>query len=326
MNQKKVISFLSISGIVLLILMGWYLTQSHSNEQRHYKIAMITKHNYGDYYHLMESGARKAVGEYDNIDLHFLTSSAVNQVVDQASYIDRAIEEKYDAIMISPNNKTETFEKLKLASEEGIEVLLVDSMDVDNKWDYIGTNNKDFGTALAQNTIDMVKEPTDYLVVSASDIGENTKRRYQAFNEELLKHSDWHLVDFLTVDLVADESVKKVADFIKAHEQIGVIVALNEIATEAVGSAVASLGMENELKVIGVDANRQILNYLELGAINGLMIQNSYSMGYLSVDYLYHHLTGRTDAQNSDTSYRMITKATMFDPENEFWLFPIDVR
>ncbi len=79
---------------------------------------------------------------------------------------------------------------------------------------------------------------------------------------------------------------------IRIKDNVDGIFAVNESATSGLLNAMRSQGLNKKIHLMGFDSAEALLDAVEQGDVDGLVIQDPYRMGYLGVWTLVRHLEG----------------------------------
>lgn len=69
------------------------------------------------------------------------------------------------------------------------------------------------------------------------------------------------------------------------------------------------------MKMVGFDSGQLLIEGLQAGLIDSLVVQNPYKMGYQGVKTLIDHLDGKVVPRRIDTGVTLITKENLHTPE-----------
>ncbi len=77
---------------------------------------------------------------------------------------------------------------------------------------------------------------------------------------------------------------------------------------------------------MGFDNNSEVVDFLERGILDAIVLQNQFAMGYLGAQYAME-LVGGENHQNVkiDTGVNVITRENMMDTDIQTLLFPFDL-
>lgn len=113
------------------------------------------------------------------------------------------------------------------------------------------------------------------------------------------------------------ESAQQVAErFFSDHKALDGIFVPNESSTTGVLHALEGLGQVGKVKLVGFDANPDLVSALREGKLHGLVLQDPFDMGYRSVLRALDHLEGKAVPANRtlNTNLQVLTKENLEDP------------
>ncbi len=166
---------------------------------------------------------------------------------------------------------------------------------------------------------------------------ESTEQREKGFieriNAEIVKQKK---PGKPTVEIVSDnvyagatvDSAQKESSpwLIQYKDKLDGIFAVNESATSGLLNSMRSLGLNKKIHLMGFDSAESLLDAVEQGDVDGLVVQDPYRMGYLGVWTMVRHLEGddvSAGGKNLPTGEYLLTKDNLhstktrelFDPE-----------
>ncbi|MBP0966228.1 MAG: substrate-binding domain-containing protein [Oscillospiraceae bacterium] len=127
------------------------------------------------------------------------------------------------------------------------------------------------------------------------------------------------------VDCKGDVNAAKAQtlQMLQEHPEIKIVLATNESSTLGVCQAIQEMDFEpDDLEVIGFNANDAELQYLRAGILDGLVVQNPYNMGYLSVYYAGNLAGGQSMAAMIDTGVTFVTAENIDNDDIQLILDP----
>ena len=84
-----------------------------------------------------------------------------------------------------------------------------------------------------------------------------------------------------------------------------------------------STGNQQKINVVGFDNNVTSIEHLEKGALDALVVQNPYAMGYYSVQNAYLYASGKLKKKNSVRVDTVVaTRENMYSEKVDRLLFP----
>ena len=111
---------------------------------------------------------------------------------------------------------------------------------------------------------------------------------------------------------------------LRTHPEINVLIALNETTAVGAAQAVQQMQRADDLWLAAFDSNIETIDALQTGAVDALIVQNTYGMGYFGVEIAYKLLTGQESSveKTNITATRTITRENMFAMDKQKALFP----
>ena len=98
--------------------------------------------------------------------------------------------------------------------------------------------------------------------------------------------------------------------------------ATNTNTTLGVCQAIEELDKANDVIVVGFNSDEQELKYVRTGVLDGTIIQNPYSMGYIGTRYAILASQGDGVAGSVDTGVTWISAKNINDDDIQLLLYP----
>lgn len=287
-------------------------------------VAVITKGSDSDFWNDMKNGAFSAATEY-NIDITFEGPDSEEDYESQNKMIENAVSKNVGAIVLSAIDYEKNAPAVQKAIDKGIKVITVDSdVDADGKELFIGTDNVSAGKKAAEQAIELCKnkKSVNIGIVNYGENTENGKQRLKGFTDYIDKVKNAKVVASVNVESNAESATLGAKQLIEENKGINVLIGFNEWSTLGVGCAIKELNLKDEVFGIGFDSNVNCVGMLETGEIDTLIVQNPFSMGYLSVSKAAELLLGnaKTDGVIETDTY-VVNRKNMFSPDVQKILF-----
>ncbi len=115
---------------------------------------------------------------------------------------------------------------------------------------------------------------------------------------------------------------------LEKYPQINVLLAFNEPTSVGAANAVESLGLSEDVFLVGFDSNVATVDGLQEGSVDALIVQNPYAMGYLGVESAYKLLSGQGSSleRTVDTSTKIVDRRNLFTMDSQKALFAFEQR
>lgn len=289
-------------------------------------IAVICKGSQHEFWRTVEQGAMDA-GEELGIKVSFDAPEDESQIDAQITMFEEAIDKKADAIVLAPLDVERLNPSIEKAHRAGIPVLTLDS-DVSSslREATIGTDNESAGAIAARNAIQLMGGEGQIAVVSHVEGSQTATERNNGFINEINAQNPNGKLEVVGVQYCGGDSRiarQQALDFIRNYPDLKCIYASNEGSAVGVAEAVSSLGREEDLIVMGFDSSDDEIAFLESGAIDGMMVQNPYNMGYLGVRNINKVLDDKSIEDRFDTGATYVTRDNLQDEDIQWLLYPL---
>lgn len=316
----------TIIFISLFLIIGAVFITNNFDKQTNkepYRIAFIRMKEGGQFWGTMRNGARTARTETSTTVDFYSTVNALD-IEGQIKFINTAIDRNANCIIITPCDNEKLVEPLKRAEEKGIKVIqLLNEVD-DSKGltPYrVMTKTKAIGTALGESLIKDNKELNlNVLLVSRSPAITSSKYMIEGLTE-LFNESNNIEYHILHTNSPYATPTQIIENYLKEHENINTIIALDDDSSEIVTNSIIKLKKGNETTLITTTHSLSNIQNLDTGIVEKILIINSFAMGYQSIFNAIELIEGKP-FQPIDVDYTIVTKENMFDKNIQMKLFP----
>jgi simple sugar transport system substrate-binding protein len=228
---------------------------------------------------VVQNGAERA-GEDLGVNIDYNTS---DDVATQAGYVDSAVADEVDGIVVSLANPDGMRESVTAAVDAGIPVITINSgLDVYEEFGaitHVGQSETIAGQTAGEQFSDLGATKILCVVHEAANIGlqERCQGATEGFSGE---------VENLQVDGTQRAAVaESVLGALQADEAVDGVLALN--ADVALGAVQAVEDSGREVQVGTFDLSADLLDAVEDGSVAFAIDQQPYIQGYLGVQFLY---------------------------------------
>lgn len=323
-KHRKLLTF----GVVICLVAGIVTGVFHykkAEEERNLSLIYIPKVVDGtnDFWTSLIQGAEMAAKEY-NADIRVWAPEEENDVEGQNKLLEKAIEEKPDAILISPSSFTESDELLKKAKEQGIHIAFIDSYTQEEVQDLtVATDNLEAGQLLGSFAKKLVGENDQIAIVSHVKGVSTAVEREKGFRTGLGRLKE-NIVDVVYCDSQYDKSYELTKELMKKYPNLKMIAGMNEYSSVGAARAVKAAKAEERIKVVGVDSSQETVQLMEHGVFQGIVVQKAFKMGYVGVRETTKMLRGEDYRKNVNSGCQLVTPDNMYTSEIEKLLFPFN--
>jgi ribose transport system substrate-binding protein len=301
--------------------MGKVNKDSFSNH-KNVTVEVILKTSDNDFWKSVRLGA-DAAGKEFGIDISFNSPLNENDIEDQISMVNNAIAKKVDGIVLAAADFKKLVPVAEKAIDAGIPVIVFDSaLDSSRISTFIATDNKSAAIKAGNKLVEVAGRECNIAIISFVKGAASSDQREEGIYEVIKKYPGINVVakEYSLSDEGTAEQLAK--DIVKRFPEIDAIVALNGPSTSGAAKAIEEMNLTGKIKIIGFDNTNGEIDYLEDNAIQAIVIQNPYNMGYLGVKNAVNVINKVNIPKTIDTGSTIIDKNNMYLPENQKLLFP----
>lgn len=288
-----------------------------------YKVALIAKSTGLEFWNAVFTGAQAAATEY-NIDLVVTAPENEEDFEGQNTLIENAVEEGAKAIIFSAIDYEANAAAIDAAAQAGVLIINIDSqVNSDHVSAYIGVDNYGAGRMAAQSALDGVSGQLRVGLVNYEVNGANGRDRAAGACDAFQESGRAEVIATVQTHPNSEDARRDVLEMLRDHPEINVLVALNEPIGVGTARAVHQMQRADDLWLVAFDSNGETVDALQNGAVDALIVQNSYSMGYFGVQSAYKMLAGQGSSveTNNVAAAAVVTRDNMFAMDNQRELF-----
>jgi ribose transport system substrate-binding protein len=285
------------------------------------RIAVIPKGQAHLFWQSVHAGAVKAARE-TGVQIVWNGPVTETDYSAQQRIVETFITQRVDAIVLAPIDKGAMVGVVDRASAAGIPVVIFDSgVDTPNFVSQVATDNYAAGKMGAARMGKILGGKGTVAMVAVQPGAASTMLREQGFEDGIKQ-------DFPGIRIVdkrfgmADfaKSLGVAENMLTAYPDLDAFFASNESST--VGAAQALKGRKSKVKLVGFDWSPTLLEDLEKGAIDSLIVQDPFRMGYESMQAAVKKLAGGIPEKINNLAPLVVTAENLKDPAVEAQLHP----
>ena len=243
----------------------------------------------------------------------------------QNQLIEKAVEDGAQAIVFSAIDYEANAEAIDAAAAAGVTIVGIDSaVHSDQVAAYIGSDNYGAGRLAARSALEGTEGKLCVGLINYEVNGANGRDREQGARDTFADSGRAEVVTSMQTHPNAASAHSDALRMLQQHPEINVLVAFNEATAVGAVQAVQEMGRVDDLWLVAFDSNVQTIDALQSGAVDALIVQNTYSMGYFGVESAYRLLAGQGGSveKSNITAVRVITRDNMFAIDKQKALFP----
>jgi len=315
-----------LKGLALLLgfaaLVACSPTGNIPNSEKPLTIDMIVKMERGDYWNTIRMGAEVAAKEY-NVTLNFLAPNQENDYRQQIELMQESIMRRPDAIVLAASDYEALGQVTDQSSYYNIPVISMDSEVASTKIKtYVGTNNYEAGQKAAKRLSELTGGYGEIGIINFVKGARSTDEREEGFLDYMARFSGIEIVDIVysgSDESLAYELTRKM---LHDHPRLRGLVSLSAESSIGAGLAVQEMGYGGIVNMITFDNPSEMLELLQEGTIQAMVVQNPFNNGYMAVYAAVQAARGVKLNDKTPTDAKLIDLDNMLWPENQKLMFP----
>lgn len=290
---------------------------------RRLTIAVIPKGATHNFWKSIHAGALEAAAELKNVDIVWKSGLKEDDRDSQIKVVEDMIIRRVDGIVLAPLDDNALRPAVHDAVRQGIPVVIIDSdLKSDKYTSFVATDNYLGGVKAAELLAQLLDGRGRIVMLRCMEGSASTMQRERGFLDTIKKQAGIVvLVSNRFGGAVTEEAYKTsenmLAPYRKADGSLALdgIFSSNESTTFGMLRTLQDNKWAGRVKFVGFDSSAMLVQALERGEINGLILQDPIKMGYLGVKTVVAHIRGEQVARRIDTGATAVTAANMNQPE-----------
>ena len=306
--------FCSVAALVALLLAA-------CNREHKRVIAVIPKGNADLFWQSVHAGAVKAARE-KGVEVLWNGPASETDYTMQLQIVDAMVNRHVDAIALAPTDRQGLVTVVDRAADRKVPVIIFDSpVDTQRFVSQIATDNYKAGQIAAERMGKILNGKGKVVILAVKPGAASTEAREKGFED--LVHQKFPGIQILDKRFgmaTVATSMTVAENMLTAHPDLDGIFASNE--SGAIGAAQALRSRHGKIKLVGFDWSPALLNDLNSGLIDSLVIQDPFSMGYQSIMAAVQHLDGQSVSKIVDLEPKLIDRENVNAPDVQAQLHP----
>ncbi len=242
----------------------------------------------------------------------------------QVQIVDSMINGRVSAIVLAPTDRVALVSVVERAAREKIPVTIFDSaIDTENYVSFVATNNYAAGQMAARRIGQILHGQGSVAMLMNMPGSASTLEREKGFEDALSQ--EFPQMQIAARQFGMSDRAKSMAvaeDLLTAHPGLRGVFASNEPGSVGGAQALKSRRLTDKIKLVGFDSSPTLIDDLRAGAIDSLVVQDPFQIGYTAVKTALDRLKGQTPPRKIDTPARLLTAGDLDTPQVKQLLHP----
>ena len=307
--MKRSLALLLMLALITSLVVGCSKpTDNKSEGGEVFRVAYIARAQADSFAAWLANAVMEEAEKYDNIKVDVFDGQASDDT--ENSLIENAISNKYDAIIIQPNNGEAQRPYAEKAVEAGI-ITITTNARIDNLEGASSVDADPYMQAKVNADLALEQVPENGNVVTLKGPPGNfhADERYRCWQEEFFaKRPDVTVVGDEIANWNKDEAMDYMETWVQANDRIDAIISMNDnMAAGAIEVIKDNPAFENIL-AYGVDGTAEATLLIEEGLMTSTSLQSAYDLAEALLDTVNKLLTGVEEQIDIDIDCPLITK------------------
>ncbi len=293
------------------------------------RIAVVPKGTTHEYWKSIHAGAVKAQQELaakgTNVELLWKGPAREDDRNAQIDVVQTFLSQKVDGIVLAPLDSQALVSPVADAAKQKIPVVIIDSgLNSTDYTSFVATDNKKGGLLAGQQLAKVLGGKGKVIMIRYQQGSASTEQREAGFLDAMKAAPGITLISAdqyagPTVDTALKSSQNVLSRF---GSQVNGIFMPNESSTRGMLLALKDAGLVGKVKFVGFDSSADLVDALKAKQLQGLVVQNPFKMGYLSLLTTVSAINGEKFEKSIDTGVTLVTPENMSTPEIQTLLNP----
>ncbi len=290
------------------------------------KLAVIPKGTTHEFWKAVHAGALKA-GAEEHVEIVWNGPLKEDDLKEQIDLVQSFAAQGVAGIVLAPLSDQALLSPVKSAKQGGIPTVIFDSdLQGSEHVSFVATDNfaagKLAGEAMAK-LLESAGGGGDVIVLRYQEGSASTSNREAGFLDAMKAHPSIKIASESQHGGATVESAHKTAEnLLSANKNVRGVFCPNESTTFGMLLALQQAGLAGKVRFIGFDASEKLVQAIRDGAIDALVLQDPFKIGYLAVKTMARHLRGEKVDARVDTGATLATKAGLDAPAIKALLSP----
>lgn len=318
--KERVFAIFFACVLVLLFLMSSTDLIIKEKKQDIYQVSVIVEDSKDDYYVNLKKGMDQAALEH-NIDVNFITLYERNNSEQQKDMVIREMEVGTQAVILIPVDYAKTASMLEDITVDIPIIILNNEEPAGNK--VMANISADYfaaGQMMAEQMMTEIESgSTVYLFAESLQYGSN-RRLYDGLIS-LLPERGYEVI--LVERAYKNRYTEVMAERVVKEEAVAVAALDTESLLEMAGILELNPEEFGHIPLYGQGTTLKILHYMENGIIRGVLAENMYDAGYLSMAKAVEAIDNKSIKETLKLEHFFLRKEDITKKEYEKMLYPI---
>ncbi len=264
----------------------------------------------------------EAAAEEFGAELSVTCAPSETSIDEQIALLAEAVAARPDVIVLAASDYDRLAGPVDAAVEAGIPVLTMDSdVNTPRRTAFIASDSVEIGRQLGTQLLALVDEG-EIAIISHSQVASSGIDRAAGAAESLAARPAIEVIGTYDCGNDLEEAGRLARRLLTEYPELRGFVCTNEVCNRGVAAELAAQDLAGKIMIVGCDNSQEQIQYLEQNAIQAIVIQRPFNMGYTAVEQAVLVAHGEDVPSFTEIPCVTITQDNMYNSENQKLLFP----
>jgi inositol transport system substrate-binding protein len=296
-------SLRTVTAVAALCLVTATVAQAQN-----YKVAFIARAQADSFAAWLANGIMDEAKKYPDLTVDVMDSQADD--AKENAFIENAVANKYDLIIVQPNNGEAQRPYVEQAVKDGVKVITTNA----RIKDIPGSSSVDAdpyeqAAVNARLALKQVPENASVVVLNGPSGNMHADMRRDAWQKEFFdKRSDVKIVGEQIAHWNKEEAMRYMEDWVQANDKIDAIVSMNDNMAAGALEVIKDDPKFDKILAYGVDGTAEAMLLIQSGKMTSTALQNAYDLAAKNMSVAHDLLTGKITQIDTDIDCPLVTK------------------
>lgn len=284
-------------------------TQSSSTStQKVYKVAYIARAQSDSFAAWLANSVVEEAKKYPNIKLDVFDGQANDDK--ENSMIENAITNKYDLVIVQPNNGEAQRPYVEEVVKAGIFAITTNARIAGIEGaSSVDANPYEQAAVNARAALTQIPQNAKVVVLNGPSGNFHADQRRQSWQKEFFdKRPDVKIVGEQIANWNKDEAMKYMEDWVQANDKIDAVISMNDNMAAGALEVVKDNPKFKDMLVYGVDGTAEACLLIKEGRMTSTCLQSAYDLAEKLLDTSNKLLTGQAKQIDTDIGNPLVNK------------------
>ncbi len=273
-----------------------------------YKVAYIARAQSDSFAAWLANAVEEEAEKYEDIKLDVFDGEANDEK--ENSLIENAITNKYDLVIVQPNNGEAQRPYVEKVVQAGIFAITTNARisDIEGASSVDAQPYEQAGVN-ARAAVEQVPQNAKVVVLQGPSGNFHADERRRSWQEEFFdKRPDVQIVGEQIANWNKDEAMRYMEDWVQANDKIDAVISMNDNMAAGAVEVVKDNPKYKDMLVYGVDGTAEAVLLIKEGKMTSTTLQNAFELAEKLLDTSHKLLTGEEEQIDTDIGNPLITK------------------